>query len=665
MGKKTLRKQFTTLLLLAVIIPITAVTGYNAFNTSLELKKQYDNTLSDNTAWTADLIKVSNKSSTELVDMMSKDPNANAIFANADSEKWLMESFNSFLSTHKDIMNVYFGLKDGRMLLSPKQELPKDFDPRGRSWYTKALMKNEEVVVTDPYEDAAQKGTYVITFAKAVKDMKSGEVLGVVGIDIKLSTLSGIVSNLTIGKGGYVTIIDKTGRIIAHRDKDYLGKTTKDEKWIDELINSKQSKGEYVVGGVNSITYVLDENETGWKIVGVVPKSELTKTIQSSIIVSSGISALFIVVVVIIGMMFSRSITKPIIKIVEILNKVKDGDFTVSIEKHKNLSHEVEAIRDSFSAMISDMVSILRGILDTSKAINNSSEALVAITQQSSSVGEEVSKAVQQISQGTTEQAQNLDESSIIVQELGEEVNNAIYSSKDMIKASKNVKEATEEGTFVVGNLRQSFLEASGANKELQQEIVILADKSNKISAITDTIKSITEQTSLLSLNASIEAARAGEAGRGFAVVAEEVRKLADQSSESAQQINKVIEEIRGSVNSVLQKIEQAINLNEKSEKSVEITNSSFKKIELSAIQLEENIEKVSSALELINTNKDSVIQRITDIATVSQETAATTEEVSASSEEQAAGLQEVVSSAEQLSTLAESLDAMVKKFKI
>ena len=365
------------------------------------------------------------------------------------------------------------------------------------------------------------------------------------------------------------------------------------------------------------------------------------------------------------GKVFSGKITKPMVKLVNVLERIKEGDFTQRVEQDEKASLEVQQIIESVNNMIEDMVVVLGNVLDSSNKVKDSAESLAATTEQSNAVGDEVARAVQQIAQGANEQSHILEDSVNYASTLGEEVDKSTNNAKNMIKASLDVKQSTEEGIIVVNNLREVFEKNTKANNDVAKKVEILAENSNKISAITDTIKAITEQTNLLALNASIEAARAGEAGRGFAVVADEVRKLAEQSSVSASEIDKVINVIRTSVNEVLEQIVHSKELNVKTDKSVQTTNETFKKIEQAMELLQKDMNSVDSSLKEIKNYKDIVSEKIESAAAVSQETAATSEEVSASTEEQAAGLQEIVGAAENLNALAENLRESISKFKI
>lgn len=662
--KRTFKKEIISLIIFSIIISVSIITFYNSYNMSKEYTNQFENNMISNANLTKEVIKTINNKYIENIENLIMDPNAQNIFNNSDSKAWFEKTLEGFLKTHKEVINVYYGLNNGVFIIKPYVQL-EDFDPRKRPWYIDAIQNEGKVIVTDPYEDATQKGRYVITYAKAVKNAENGQVLGVIGIDVELTMIKNMVSNIKLGENGYVTIIDKKGNIIAHKDSNKLGKTYKDEIWVKDILNSKESKGENVIDNIKYMSYYNKDEVTGWNIAVFIPENEIKDKIKTNINGSIIIALIFILISIIPVTIFTKNITGPINNLVKALEKVKNGDFTQNIKINKKLNYEMKTITESINMLIESMLTILKNIINTSSSIKESSESLALIMEQSSAAGEEISKAILQISEGSQEQANNLQVSSEILDKLSSEVSVAVEYNELMNKSSNDVKVSTEEGKKVINILIENFQKVSESNKELADKINLLTESSNKISKITDAIKSITEQTSLLALNASIEAARAGEAGRGFSVVAEEVRKLSEESALSALEINDVIGEIKNDIIVLSNKIEETKNLNEEANKEIEITQLSFDKIEKSETTLEENINEVIRILDTINKSKNELIDKITTVVSIAQETAATTEEISASSQEQSAGLQEVVNSAEKLSNLAEQLDDIVKKFKV
>ncbi|MCB2299691.1 methyl-accepting chemotaxis protein [Clostridium tagluense] len=663
-GKK-LKVQLISLLILASFLPIVSISLGTYYSLSKNLKGEFDSVANQSISRVDEAIGSLYKANSESTNMLSNDPNALMIKTNPSSAQWLNKSFEEFSKSHPDTLGIYLGTSDKKMYIEPKPNppLPSTYDPTSRSWYNDAISNEGKVISTNPYVDAVTK-KYVMTFAKTVKD-KQTKLVGVIGIDIDLEVISNMVAGIKLGSGGFSAILDSKGTIIAHKNKDILGKNSTQESWIKSIMDSKENKLVLNINGEKFLAYKSLDEKTNLIIVGFIPLAELTSKIVEGLTIPIIVLVLSLIFVIAVGTIFSGKITKPMEKLISVLAKIKQGDFTQRVNEDKNASLEIQQIIESVNNMIDDMVIVLGNVIEGSNKVKESAESLAATTEESNAVGDEVARAVQQIAQGANEQSQILEESVNYSTTLGVEVNKSTINAKNMIKASLEVKQSTEEGIIVVNNLRQVFEENTKANDEVARKVEILAVNSNKISDITDTIKAITEQTNLLALNASIEAARAGEAGKGFAVVADEVRKLAEQSSVSASEIDKVTSIIRTSVNGVLEQIMYSKELNTKTDKSVQTTNETFKKIEVAMELLQKDMNTVDNSLKEINNYKDKVSEKIENAASVSQETAATSEEVSASTEQQAAGLQEIVGAAENLNTLAENLRESISKFKI
>lgn len=664
-NKKSLHKQIIVLLIIAIVVPITIVSAINFYVLNLSINSNFKQMATSNLGNVIDIISDISKNNKESIEMLSEDPNARSILEAQENKLWLRKFLDSFKKSHEGVASVYMATINKEMIMVPDNSIPKDFDPSSREWYKKAMENQGKVIITNPYVDISNEKQYDVTFAKTVKDA-SGKIVGVIAIDITLDQLSNKVSSITMGKSGYAVVIDSNGVIIAHKSIDKIGKTTKEDKSIEDIVTAKSSTFEQEINSMKYLVFKQKEEATGYTVAALIPKKELTSEIIRVTIINIGVALTSLILVIFIGNRFTKvKITNPIKKVVDALGYIGEGDFTVKVESGRNTSEEVEMIISAINNTANGVLEILKNVSKASESLKENSQSLLAITEESSVVGDEVARAVQQIADGSVHQSEKLNESVAISEKLGNEVEESLKDSSEMMKASKIVKVASDEGAELINSLTEVFKETYAANLEVVEKVKELEEKSNHIGAITDVIKSITEQTNLLALNASIEAARAGEAGRGFAVVAEEVRKLAEQSSSSALEIEKVISEVKISVNGVFEKLKHSTELNDKTSENVQVTSKSFENIKQFISILENNIEKVSKCLTEIKADKDEVIVNISEISAVAQEAAATSEEVSASSEEQSSGLQEIVSSAEKLNVLSEELKSIISKFKI
>lgn len=663
-GKIRLRRQIIFLLVLMALIPQCIIAMFSYYSVRENLTNIFNDYMYSNLAKVDETIKYIDKSSREAVDMLSKDPNANNVIKDSNAENGFLQLANTYSTTHKQVNCAYLGVSDGRMLVQPKQDLPEGYDPRKRPWYPQAVEKNGEVVLTDPYEDAFDKGHYVISYVKSLKD-DNGQVVGVTGIDVNLKQVAQQVADIKIGDAGYAAVLDKSGRIISHKDSNFIGKTEKDEPWIKDITDSSEKTLTENINGAEFYVFVLKNAETGWSVVGFIPSAELKTKINHVVKIITIISIILVILAIVIGNLFSKSLTKPIESLVNVMGKLSKGDFTERLNENVKTSFEIHSIVKSVNMMIDEVVHMLKDAIGSSKGIKESSDSLVMICKQSSAAGEEIATSIQSISNGALQQVESIKVGSELSNTLGEKVNRCLSDSAIMINASKKVSNSTERGMDNIGKLLSSFNKTAKSDKEVLKEVTVLAENSQKVNEITDTIKNITEQTNLLALNASIEAARAGEYGKGFSVVADEVRKLAEQSGESAQQINDIVTQIRNSVTAVLEKINYSQAISRETEINVKETSGSLEDIQEVLKTLEESILKVSDELEGINKDKDIMVNKFYEVEDIAKDTASATEEASASSEEQAGGLNEIVRATEELNNLSQSLDRAIMNFKI
>lgn len=660
-----LKREIYILLLLTSIIPIILIVAVNLYSLSRNIINANNSIINGNINLIKEALANDYKNSYMNLEYLAEDANAKGFKDSKNDEaKWLQKSLENFLNAHDDVANVYMASENGKFIMAPNVEIEEGFDATQRDWYKEAINNPKEVVVSQPYIDVVSK-KIMVAYSKAVFNDK-GELQGVIAIDKNLEKLSDTVKKIDNMNSAYSTIFTPNGTIIADEDSNMIGKNVNDLPWIEKVLNIEDGKSEYIK--INDLNYSVNkviEKESGYTICVFVQSKELISLYVKEIIIPVIILVLAIAVLTISSRIFTRKLTSPIKEVVRIINKIKDGNFTEYAEINENYNIEVTSMLEGANALVHDMGALLSGVKEASESVNEGCSTLFNIISESSNVGEEIAKSVQEIAQGATNQAAQLEEGVIIVGGLEEEIDKSLASSEKMLRTSNEVKSSSQEGMIAIEELSEKYAENKEANDNIVNKVNLLSEKSNQVGLIVEVIKSITEQTNLLALNASIEAARAGEVGKGFAVVAEEVRKLAEESAKSASEINLVIDEIKRSISELDREILKTSKLNDETGESLIATKIKFEVIDKIINELETNIEEVTNSLDIITMSKDNVVFKISEVSAVGEETAAITEELSAASEEQSSGLQEIANEAEGLKDNAKNLNDIIKKFKV
>lgn len=397
--------------------------------------------------------------------------------------------------------------------------------------------------------------------------------------------------------------------------------------------------------------------------MGFISESE-TQTIVDSIRNRTMLlSIIGIIIGVAIALITARSISKELKKINTAMGKMADGDLTHRIEvKRKDEFGQVEK---NYNDMADQIAGLIKGVEEKSGVLIDASKKISQVSESTTETVNQVSEAIQSVSIGASGQAESTQKATSEVELLASKLHETKAYVSDINDMSVETKTLSDKGITIVDDLIDKG-EKSKDNSRFSKNVVNeMIESIEKINFISDAITEITEQTNLLSLNASIEAARAGESGRGFAVVADEIRKLAEQSQASTDEIKQIVKEISAKSVVAEKTMDESVEIIDEQNKSINAAKELFGHISDAVNALKEGLDNIASLNEQMDASRENVVKSMEDVASVSTETAAASEEVSASAEEVNATMHTLNQFTVELDDIASHLTEAIDKFEL
>ncbi|RMM07803.1 Methyl-accepting chemotaxis protein, partial [Pseudomonas syringae] len=434
------------------------------------------------------------------------------------------------LPTYSDNFQLsYFGSTEGVMFSVPAGNRPADYDPRARGWY-KAAQNAPGTIVTEPYI-AASSGKLVMTIATPVKIQN--QLAGVAGADISLDSVSKIINSLNFDGHGYAFLVSAEGKILVHPDSKLVLKnineaypvnTPKIATGVTEIDSGKQPE-------IISFTPVQGVATANWYVALVLEQDSAYAMLTE--FRTSAITAMVVVVMVIILLLglLIRVLMQPLHQMGRAMRDIADGEGDLTKRLAITSHDEFGALAESFNHFVERIHTSIREVASTAAQLGEVATRVVKVSNASMS--------------NSDQQANRTESVAAAINELGAAAQEIAQNAARTSQQSSDASGLASDGQGVVQQTIKAMNELSGKISESCVNIESLNGKTANIGQILEVITSISQQTNLLALNAAIEAARAGEAGRGFAVVADEVRNLAHRTQDSAQQVQKMIEELQ------------------------------------------------------------------------------------------------------------------------
>ena len=637
------------------------------------------------------------------VDLLTRKDSIKQLLLEPENYDKYIDNVNDELVAACKVVNgsvrAYYALNDGRTITGWVQyeadgsktamNTVENKDLSGKEWYTacqgrKAKVNSIFSYITAPYVDE-ETGEQIITVCQEGK--YKDVVQGVVAMDIDASALADYVENIRLLNTGFVMLVDEQGNIVVDSESNtFADGTVADLEFfaplteeLDKLEEQKAQLEENEDPAADDIVLqasytmraegrdcaitAMTDRITGWRLLGCISDQENQKNLININIGTLMAGAIGLIFGCVIAVLTALSFNREIKKLQNATHRVAGGDFSEKIKVTR--SDEFGVLETNFNGMMDDVSGLIHAVEDKSNHILEVAGGISEVAGNTKTTIEQVTQAIDSVAQGAVKQAESTQEANTEVEHLKNSLDETKEYVSGMNGMTEKANEVSTEGIESVKDLIEKSgktAEKSKVSLEVMNEMV---ESIDKIFYISDTIADITSQTNLLSLNASIEAARAGEMGKGFAVVADEIRKLADESKESTDEIKKIITEITEKSKLVESTMQENEVLQTEQQEAINRTEEIFGEIMKQIEMLGSGMERINALNDTMSANKDLVVDKMGTIASVSEQSAAATEEVNASTEQVNVTMEEISEHTETLQAIAKDLMETINRFKL
>ena len=483
---------------------------------------------------------------------------------------------------------------------------------------------------------------------------------------------SGVLYIYTMEKVGDKYVYRVDGQPFTNKEASGFGEVEKEENLSENML--KAFDGQKIIGDVTStewgdlISIYLPIKGPEGEQLGVIGVDFAGDKLTAAMVKINQLAMWILIGILLIGSligyMVARKITKPVEQLAEISKGVSEGDLSSRIKNVKR-KDEIGKLYDTFGEMVDSLRSLVYAIQYQYTDLMERVKVLDQISTSAEETMMSISTSIEDVSKGSEHQLHSLTETVVEVEDVTEYVNQIKESSFDAEKLSSNAEKEAEEGREVLNLAVNQINKIDNQTNNSAAIIGSLGDKINKVTGFIKVIGDIANQTNLLALNAAIESARAGEEGQGFAVVAQEIRQLAEESSQAADNVAKTISAIEKESGEAIESIKNTVDEVQAGVSAINNADSQFETVMSLNQQVKDNTTSVADAIEYIAQAFQQINQEMEKVSYISQEANARSEEVAAMVNREKMNVEQIKEESMGLIEKAEKLREEIEKFKL